>query len=161
MKKITKGLCLLLAVVVCLTVVQPVSAKAKYTKTERNLATIIAYYQATYLEVPESFEIKKISKINYTANEDYVKKLQSWGLYKSRKTLSWKIDYTESNESGETVSNSLYISSKGYPYYGNTAEIEKKYDDNTDYTKSNVSKKFVKHVKKLTKQTYDRCEEWW
>lgn len=161
MKKITKGLCLLLAVVVCLTVVQPVSAKVQYTKTERNLATIIAYYQATYLEVPESFEIKKISKINYTANEDYAKKLQSWGLYKSRKTLSWKIDYTERNESGETVNSTVYFSSKFVSYYGDINEIPKKYDDNTDYAKSEPSKKFVKHVKKLTKQTYDRCEEWW
>ena len=42
MKKITKGLCLLLAVIVCLSVVQPVSAKTKYTKTEKNLAYTLA-----------------------------------------------------------------------------------------------------------------------
>lgn len=159
MKKITKGLCLLLAVVVCLSVAQPVSAKVKYTKTERDLATTIAYYQATYLDVPDSFKIKKISKIDYTANEEYTKKLESWGLYKSRKTLRWKIDYTERDESGETVSNSLYISAKGYAYYGDTAEVNKKYVDNTDYTKSAVSKKFAKHVKKLATETYNRYKE--
>ena len=38
MKKITKGLCLLLAVVVCLSGVQSVSAKTKYTKAEKKLA---------------------------------------------------------------------------------------------------------------------------
>lgn len=159
MKKIIKGLCLLLAVVVCLSVVQPVSAKRKYTKTETNIATTIAYYQATYLDIPDSFNIQKISKINYTANENYTKKLKSWGIYKSRKTLSWKIDYTERNESGETVSNVLYISSKGYPYYGDTTEIDKKYIDNTDYAKSSVSKKFTKHVKKLAAQTYNEYKE--
>ena len=159
MKKITKGLCLLLAIVICLSGVQPISAKTKYTKTERDLATTIAYFQATYLDVPDSFKIKKISKINYTANEEYAKKLQSWGLYKSRKTLSWKIDYTECSESGETISNYLYISANAYPYYGDTAEVNKKYVDNTDYAKSTVSKKFAKNVKKLATQIYNRYKE--
>lgn len=161
MKKFVKGLCMVLAVVVCLMGVQPVSAKVKYTKTEQKLAGEIAFYQLCYIDIPDSFKIKKITKINYTANEEYTKTLQSWNLYKTRKTLSWKVDYTERNESGETVNGTIYFSSKFVPYYGDINELPKKYDDNTDYTKSEPSKKFVKNVKKLAKETYDQCEEWW
>ena len=161
MKKLFKGLSMLLAVVVCLTMVQPVGAKVKYTKTEQKLASEIAYYQLCYIDVPDSFKIQKITKINYTANEEYTKTLEKWGLYKSRNTLSWKIDYTECDESGKTVNGVLYFSNKFVSYYGDPDEIQEKYDDNTDYTKSETSKKFVKHVKKLAKETYDQSEEWW
>ena len=161
MKKFIKGLCMLLAVVACLTMVQPVSAKVKYTKTEQKLAGEIAYYQLCYIDIPDSFKIQKITKINYTVNDSYAKTLEKWGLKKSRETLRWKVDYTERNESGETVNGVIYFSSKFVPYYGDINEIPNKYNDNTDYSKSEPSKKFVKNVKKLAKQTYDQCEEWW
>ena len=54
MKKITKGLCLLLVVVACLTMIQPVSAKTKYTKTEKNLAYTLAVFQDSELWNPDS-----------------------------------------------------------------------------------------------------------
>lgn len=161
MKKLFKGLSMLLAVVACLTMVQPVSAKVKYTKTEQKLAGEIAYYQLCYIDIPDSFKIQKITKINYTVNDSYAKTLEKWGLKKSRETLRWKVDYTERNESGETVNGVIYFSSKFVPYYGDINEIPNKYNDNTDYSKSEPSKKFVKNVKKLAKQTYDQCEEWW
>lgn len=161
MKKLFKGLSMLLAVVACLTMVQPVSAKVKYTKTEQKLAGEIAYYQLCYIDIPDSFKIQKITKINYTVNDSYAKTLEKWGLKKSRETLQWKVDYTERNESGETVNGVIYFSSKFVPYYGDINEIPNKYNDNTDYSKSEPSKKFVKNVKKLAKQTYDQCEEWW
>lgn len=44
MKKNTKGLCLLLAVAVCLSGVHQISAKTKYTKTEIDLAYTLACY---------------------------------------------------------------------------------------------------------------------
>ena len=62
MKKITKGLYLLLAVVMCLTVVQPVNAKTKYTKDEKNLAYTIAVFQNNELWDPDSFKIRKSRK---------------------------------------------------------------------------------------------------
>lgn len=161
MKKFIKGLCMVLAVVVCLMGVQPVSAKVKYTKTEQKLAGEIAYYQLCYIDIPDSFKIQKITKINYTVNDRYAKTLEKWGLKKSRETLKWKVDYTERNESGETVNGVIYFSSKFVPYYGDINEIPNKYNDNTDYSKREPSKKFVKNVKKLAKQTYDQCEEWW
>lgn len=161
MKKFVKGLCMVLAVIACLTGVQPVSAKVKYTKTEQKLAGEIAYYQLCYIDIPDSFKIQKITKINYTVNDSYAKTLEKWGLKKSRETLRWKVDYTERNESGETVNGVIYFSSKFVPYYGDINEIPNKYNDNTDYSKSEPSKKFVKNVKKLAKQTYDQCEEWW
>lgn len=161
MKKLFKGLSMLLAVVACLTMVQPVSAKVKYTKTEQKLAGEITYYQLCYIDIPDSFKIQKITKINYTVNDSYAKTLEKWGLKKSRETLRWKVDYTERNESGETVNGVIYFSSKFVPYYGDINEIPNKYNDNTDYSKSEPSKKFVKNVKKLAKQTYDQCEEWW
>lgn len=161
MKKFVKGLCMVLAVIACLTGVQPVSAKVKCTKTEQKLAGEIAYYQLCYIDIPDSFKIQKITKINYTVNDSYAKTLEKWGLKKSRETLQWKVDYTERNESGETVNGVIYFSSKFVPYYGDINEIPNKYNDNTDYSKSEPSKKFVKNVKKLAKQTYDQCEEWW
>lgn len=68
MKKISKGLYLLFNV--CLTIVQPVNAKTKYTKAEKNLAYTLAVFQDSELLNPDSFKIKKISKVKYVLNKD-------------------------------------------------------------------------------------------
>ena len=65
MKKISKGLCLLLSIIMCLTMVQPVNAKTKYTKADKNLAYTLAVFQDSELLNPDSFKIKKISKVKY------------------------------------------------------------------------------------------------
>ena len=70
MKKITKGLCLLLAVIMCLIVVQPVNAKTKYTKAEKNLAYTLAVFQDNELWDPDSFKIRKMSSVKYTLNKE-------------------------------------------------------------------------------------------
>ena len=59
MKKITKGLCLLLTIVMCLTVTQPVYAKTKYTKAEKKLAFTLACYQDDLL-YPERIILTKL-----------------------------------------------------------------------------------------------------
>ena len=83
MKKITKGLCLLLAVVVCLSVVKPVNAKTKYTKTEKNLAFALAVFQDNELLDPDSFKIKKISKVKYILNKDNFEVYAACGILDS------------------------------------------------------------------------------
>ena len=60
MKKISKGLCSLLTIVICLAMVQPVNAKTKYTKADKNLAYTLAVFQDSELLNPDSFKIKKI-----------------------------------------------------------------------------------------------------
>ena len=103
MKKITKGLCLLLVVAVCLTVVQPVSAKTKYTKTEKNLAFALACYQDNELLDPDSFKIRKISRVKYTLNKDNYEGYEAWGILDDYKIITWKVDYTASNAFGGIV----------------------------------------------------------
>lgn len=54
----------------CLTMVQPVNAKTKYTKADKNLAYTLAVFQDSELLNPDSFKIKKISKVKYVLNKD-------------------------------------------------------------------------------------------
>ena len=155
MKKITKGLCLLLAVVVCLTVIQPVNAKTKYTKTEKNLAFALACYQDNDLLYPESFKIQKIHKVKYTVNKDYYESLEGWGILDDCKTLTWKVDFTAYNVFGVPVHDTLYVSSTWVPFDDDDIDLEDEYVDKTNYTKSSTSKSFVKKVKKLTAKYYN------
>ena len=154
MKKITKGLCLLLAVVVCLSVAQPVSAKTKYTKDEKNLAYTLACYQDSNLLYPESFKIRKISKVKYTVIEDYYESLNDWGILDDCKTITWKVDFTAYNVFGTPVQDTLYVSSTWVPFDDEDVDIEEDYNDKTNYANSSMSKSFVKKIKKLTSKYY-------
>ena len=111
MKKITKGLCLLLAVVMCLIVIQPVSAKTKYTKTEKNLAYTLAAFQDNELLDPDSFKIRKISSVKYTLNKDNYEGYEAWGILDDYKVITWKVDYTAANAFGGIVRDTVYVTS--------------------------------------------------
>ena len=153
MKKITKVLCLLLVVAVCLTVVQPVSAKTKYTKTEKNLAYTLAVFQDNELWDPDSFEIRKISKVKYTLNKDNYEGYEAWGILDDYKTIAWKVDYTAANAFGGIVRDTVYVTST-WAYYSEGDIDFEEYTDRTNYAKSSKSKSFVKRVKKLTSKYY-------
>ena len=153
MKKISKWLCLLLVVAVCLTVVQPVSAKTKYTKTEKNLAFALACYQDNELLDPDSFKIRKISSVKYALNKDNYEGYEAWGILDDYKTITWKVDYTASNAFGATVQDTVYVTSTWAYCSGDDIDFEE-YTDKTNYAKSSKSKSFVKRVKKLTSKYY-------
>ena len=153
MKKITKGLCLLLAVVACLSVVQPVSAKTKYTKTEKNLAYTLACYQDSELLDQDSFKIRKISKVKYVLNKDNFEVYDACGILDSYKTIAWKVDYTASNAFGATVQDTMYVTST-WNYCSEEDFDFEEYTDKTNYAKSRKSKPFVKKIKKLTSKYY-------
>ena len=154
MKKIAKGLCLLLAVTVCLSVVQPVSAKTKYTKTEKNLAYTLACYQDSELLDPDSFKIRKISSVKYVLNKDNFEVYEAWGILDDYKTITWKVDYTASNAFGATVQDTMYVTST-WTYCSEDDMDFEEYTDKTNYSKNIKSKSFVKKVKKLTSKYYN------
>ena len=154
MKKITKGLCLLLVVAVCLTVVQPVSAKTKYTKTEKNLAFTLAIFQDSELLDPDSFKIRKISRVKYTLNKDNYEGYEAWGILDDYKTIAWKVDYTASNAFGGIVRDTVYVTST-WAYCSEDDIDFEEYTDKTNYAKSSKSKSFVKKIKKLTSKYYN------
>ena len=153
MKKITKGLCLLLTITMCLTVTQPVYAKTKYTKAEKELAFTLAVFQDSELLDPDSFKIRRISKVKYTLNKDNYEVYKAFGIFNSYKTISWKVDYTASNIYGGTVQDTMYITSTWA--YCDEDDIDfEEYTDRTNYTKSKKSKSFVNKIKKLTSKYY-------
>ena len=155
MKKISKGLCLLLVVAVCLTVVQPVSAKTKYTKTEKNLAFALACYQDNELLDPDSFKIRKISRVKYALNKDNYEGYEAWGILDDYKTIAWKVDYTAANAFGGIVRDTVYVTST--LAYCSEDDIDfEEYTDKTNYAKSRKSKSFVKKIKKLTSNYYKK-----
>lgn len=154
MKKITKGLCLLLAVIVCLSGVQTVNAKTKYTKTEKNLAYTLAVFQYSELLDPDSFKIKKISKVKYVLNKDNFEVYAACGILDSYKTIAWKVDYTASNAYGGNVRESVYVTST-WNYCSEEDFDFEDYTDKTNYAKSSMSKSFVKKIKKLTSKYYN------
>lgn len=153
MKKITKGLCLLLATIMCLTVVQPVNAKTKYTKSEKNLAYTLAVFQDSELWDPDSFKIKKISKVKYVLNKDNFEVYEACGILDSYKTITWKVDYTASNAYGGNVRESVYVTST-WNYCSEEDFDPEDYTDKTNYAKSSMSKSFVKKIKKLVSKYY-------
>ena len=153
MKKISKGLCLLLVVAVCLTAVQPVSAKTKYTKTEKNLAYTLACYQDNELLDPDSFKIRKISRVKYLLNKDNYEGYESWGILDDYKTITWKVDYTAANAFGGIVRDTVYVTST-WAYCSEDDIDFEEYTDKTNYAKSSKSKSFVKKIKKLTSKYY-------
>lgn len=153
MKKITKGLCLLLSVIVCLSVVQQVSAKTKYTKAEKNLAYTLAVFQDSELWDPDSFKINKISKVKYTLNKDNFEVYDACGILDSYKTITWKVDYTASNAYGGNVMESVYVTSTWNYCSEEDFDLEE-YTDKTNHSKSSKSKSFVKKIKKLTSKYY-------
>lgn len=153
MKKFTKGLCLLLAMVVCLTMVQPVDAATKYSKSEKKLAWALACYQDDQLLCPDSFKIKSISKVNYTLDKDCYEMYEAWDMLDYAKTISWKVTYTAENGFGATVKESMYVSSAGQYFEEDDLDFEE-YHDKTNYAKSSKSKSFVKKIKKLTSKYY-------
>ena len=153
MKKITKGLCLLLVVVACLTVVQPVSAKTKYTKTEKNLAYTLAVFQDSELLDPDSFKIRKISSVKYALNKDNYEGYEAWGILDDYKTIAWKVDYTAANALGGIVRDTVYVTSTWS--YCSEGDIDfEEYTDKTNYAKNSKRKSFVKKIKKLTSKYY-------
>ena len=154
MKKISKGLCLLLVVAVCLTVVQPVSAKTKYTKTEKNLAYTLAVFQDSELLCPDSFKIRKISRVKYTLNKDNYEGYEAWGILDDYKTIAWKVDYTASNAFGGIVRDTVYVTST-WAYCSEEDMDFEEYTDKTNYAKNSKSKSFVKKIKKLTSKYYN------
>ena len=153
MKKITKGLCLLLVVVACLAMVQPVSAKTKYTKTEKNLAYTLAVFQDSELLDPDSFKIRKISRVKYTLNKDNYEGYEAWGILDDYKTIAWKVDYTAANALGGIVRDTIYITST-WAYCSEDDMDFEEYTDKTNYAKNGKSKSFVKKIKKLTSKYY-------
>ena len=153
MKKITKVLCLLLAVIVCLSVIQPVSAKTKYTKTEKNLAFALACYQDNELMDPDSFKIRKISRVKYALNKDNYEGYEAWGILDDYKTIAWKVDYTASNAFGGIVRDTVYVTPT-WAYCSDDDIDFEEYTDKTNYAKSSKSKSFVKKIKKLTSKYY-------
>lgn len=154
MKKITKGLCLLLAIVVCLSGVQPVSAKTKYTKTEKNLAYTLAVLQDSELLDPDSFKIRKINSVKYALNKDNYEGYEAWGILDDYKTITWKVDYTASNAFGGIVIDTVYVTST-WAYCSEDDIDFEEYTDKTNYAKSSKSKSFVKKIKKLTSKYYN------
>lgn len=153
MKKITKGLCLLLAVIVCLSVVQPVNAKTKYTKAEKNLAYALAVFQDNELLDPDSFKIRKISSVKYTLNKDNYEGYEAWGILDDYKVITWKVDYTADNAFGGIVRDTVYVTST-WNYCGEDDIDFEEYTDKTNYANSSKSKSFVKKIKKLTSKYY-------
>lgn len=153
MKKITKGLCLLLAVVMCLIVVQPVSAKTKYTKTEKNLSYTLAVFQDNELLDPDSFKIRKISSVKYTLNKDNYEGYEACGILDDYKTITWKVDYTAANAFGGIVRDTVYVTST-WTYCSEDDMDFEEYTDKTNYAKNVKSKSFVKKIKKLTSKYY-------
>lgn len=153
MKKITKGLCLLLTIVMCLTVVQQVNAKTKYTKDEKNLSYTLAVFQDSELWDPDSFKIKKISKVKYALNKDNYEVYAACGILDSYKTIAWKVDYTASNAYGGKVKESVYVTSTWNYCSEEDFDLEE-YTDKTNHSKSSKSKSFVKKIKKLTSKYY-------
>ena len=153
MKKITKGLCLLLAVIVYLSGVQPVNAKTKYTKTEKNLAYTLAVFQDSELLDPDSFKIKKISRVKYVLNKDNFEVYEACDILDSYKTITWKVDYTASNAYGGNVRDTMYVTST-WNYCSEEDFDFEEYTDETNYAKSSMSKSFVKKIKKLTSKYY-------
>ena len=153
MKKITKGLCLLLAIVICLSGVQPISAKTKYTKDEKNLAYTLAVFQYNELWDPDSFKIRKISKVKYVLNKNNFEVYAACGILDSYKTIAWKVDYTASNAYGGNVMESVYVTSTWNYCSAEDFDFEE-YTDKTNHSKSSKSKSFVKKIKKLTSKYY-------
>lgn len=153
MKKISKWLCLLLVVVVCLSTVQPVSARTKYTKTEKNLAFALACYQDNELLDPDSFKIRKISMVKYTLNKDNYEGYEAWGILDDYKTITWKVDYTAANAFGGIVRDTVYVTSM-WTYCSEDDMDFEEYTDKTNYAKSSKSKSFVKKIKKITSKYY-------
>ena len=153
MKKITKGLCLLLVVVACLTAVQPVSATTTYTKTEKNLAFALACYQDNELLDPDSFKIRKISRVKYTLNKDNYEGYEAWSILDDYKTIAWRVDYTAANAFGGIVRDTVYVTST-WAYCSEDDIDFEEYTDKTNYAKSSKNKSFVKRVKKLTSKYY-------
>ena len=153
MKKITKGLCLLLVVVACLATVQPVSAKTKYTKTEKNLAYTLAVFQDSELLDPDSFKIRKISRVKYTLNKDNYEGYEAWGILDDYKTIAWKVNYTAANAFGGIVRDTVYVTST-WAYCSEDDIDFEEYTDKTNYAKNGKSKSFVKKIKKLTSKYY-------
>ena len=154
MKKITKGLCLLLVIVACLAMVQPVSAKTKYTKTEKNLAYTLAVFQDSELLDPDSFKIRKISSVKYTLNKDNYEGYESWGILDDYKTIAWKVDYTAANAFGGIVRDTVYVTST-WAYCSEDDIDFEEYTDKTNYAKNGKSKSFVKKIKKLMSKYYN------
>ena len=153
MKKITKGLCLLLVVVACLAMVQPVSAKTKYTKTEKNLAYTLAVFQDSELLNPDSFKIRKISRVKYALNKDNYEGYEAWGILDDYKIITWKVDYTAANAFGGIVRDTVYVTST-WNYCSEDDMDFEEYNDKTHYLKSSKSKSFVKKIKKLVSKYY-------
>lgn len=153
MKKITKGLCLLLVVVACLATVQPVSAKTKYTKTEKNLAYTLAVFQDSELWNPDSFKIRKISRVKYALNKDNYEGYEAWGILDDYKTITWKVDYTAANSLGGIVRDTVYVTNTWAYCSEDNIDFEE-YTDKTNYGKNGKSKSFVKKIKKLTSKYY-------
>ena len=153
MKKISKGLYLLLAVIVCLTIVQPVNAKTKYTKADKNLSYTLAVFQDSELLNPDSFKIKKISKVKYVLNKDNFEVYAACGILDSYKTITWKVDYAASNAYGAIVHGTMYVTST-WCYCGEDDIDFEEYTNKTNYAKSSKSKSFIKKIKKLTSKYY-------
>ena len=153
MKKITKGLCLSLVVVTCLATVQPVSAKTKYNKTEKNLAYTLAVFQDSELLDPDSFKIKKISRVKYALNKDNYEGYEAWGILDDYKTITWKVDYTAANAFGGIVRDTVYVTST-WAYCSEDDIDFEEYTDKTNYSKNSKSKSFVKKIKKLVSKYY-------
>ena len=153
MKKITKGLCLLLVVAACLSMVQPISAKTKYTKTEKNLAYTLAAFQDNELLDPDSFKIRKISRVKYTLNKDNYEGYEAWGILDDYKMITWKVDYTAANALGGIVRDTVYVTST-WAYCSEDDIDFEEYTDKTNYSKSSKNKSFVKKIKKLTSKYY-------
>ena len=149
MKKITKGLCLLLAIVICLSGVQSISAKTKYTKAEKNLAYTLAVFQDSELLDQDSFKIRKISSVKYALNKDNYEGYEAWGILDDYKTITWKVDYTASNAFGATVQDTMYVTST-WTYCSEDDMDFEEYTDKTNYANSSKSKSFVKKIKLLT-----------
>ena len=144
---------MLLVVVACLAMVQPVSAKIKYTKTEKNLAFVLAIFQDSELLDPDSFKIRKISMVKYTLNKDNYEGYEAWGILDDYKTIAWKVDYTASNTFGGIVRDTVYVTST-WDYCSKDDIDFEEYTDKTNYYKSSKSKSFVKKIKKLVSKYY-------
>jgi hypothetical protein len=153
MKKITKGLCLILAIVACLTIVQPVNAATKYSKAEKKLAWSLACYQDNELLCPDTFKIKNISKVKYVLDKENYEMYEALDLLDYVKTIDWKVTYIAENAFGANVKEVVYVSSTGN-YFGEDDIDFEEYHDKTDYAKSNKSDSFVKKIKKLTSKYY-------
>lgn len=147
-----KLLWIMMAIIMFIYMAPTVNAATKYSKTEKKLSETLATFQDERLVDPDSFKIRRISKVQYTLNEDSYWFYEYSGTIDDVKKIKWKIDYSATNYYGGTVRETVYVSSTYLCLSENDIFLD---DYNSNTCKSKVSKSFTKNVRTLTKKYYN------